>query len=180
MEEEVVFVFEEGKKLIRKDLMFCSARFCRDFARDGNIRLERTSRSDYLDFFLFLEKGEVPHDQTKQKIVFSLLVEWEFHFTHIDSFLWRISESKIPIMFNQKAYEVNFGRFLIHSSVFRDLYLINPSSGLEFRFNTNEDSFNEFLDVVHGVKYVHEIGKSYEVYRFVSFLVVILFVTYSI
>jgi len=116
-----------------------------------------------------LQKGEVPNDQTRQKNVFSLLVEWEFHFAHMDSFLWRISESKISIMFNQKAYEVNFGRFLIHSSVFRDLYLINPSGGLEFRFNTDEDSFIEFLDVVHGVKYVHEIDKSYEVYKICEF-----------
>ena len=161
MEEEVVFVFEDGEKQIRKDLMYCSAKFCRDFVRDGKIGLERKIRSDYNDFFLFLQKGDIPHDQTRQKIVFSLLVEWEFHFTHIDSFLLRISESKIPIIFNQKAYEVNFSRFLIHSSVFRDLYLINPSGGLEFRFNTDEDSFIEFLDVVHGVIYVHEIDKSY-------------------
>jgi len=58
---------------------------------------------------------------------------------------------------------------LIHSSVFRDLYLINPSGGLEFRFNTDEDSFIEFRDVVHGVKYVHEIDKSYEVYKICQF-----------
>jgi len=116
-----------------------------------------------------LQRGEVPHDPTKQKNVFSLLVEWKFHFTHLDSFLWRISESKIPIMFNQKAYVVNFGRFLIHSSVFRDLYLISPSSGLEFMFNTDEVSFIEFLDVVHGVKYTHEINKLYEVYKICEF-----------
>jgi len=169
MDEEVVFVFEDGEKQIRKDLMYCSAKFCRDFARDGKIGLERKTRSDYNDFFLFLQKGEVPNDQTRQKNVFSLLVEWEFRFTHIDSFLWRISESKIPIMFNQKVYVVNFSRFLIHSSVFRDLYLINPSGGLEFRFNTDEDSFIEFLDVVHGVKYAHEIDKFYEVYKICEF-----------
>jgi len=169
MDEEVVFVFEDGEKQIRKDLMYCSAKFSRDFARDGRIGMVRKNRSDYKDFFLFLQKGEVPNDQIRQKIVFNLLVEWEFHFTHIDSFLWRRSESKIPIKFNQKVYVVNFSRFLIHSSVFRDLYLINPSGGLEFRFNTDEDSFIEFRDVVHGVKYVHEIDKSYEVYKICEF-----------
>jgi len=169
MGEEVVFVFEDGEKQIRKDLMYCSAKFSRDLVRDGRIGMVRKNRSDYKDFFLFLQKGEVPNDQIRQKIVFNLLVEWEFHFTHIDSFLWRISEIKIPIKFNQKAYEVNFSRFLIHSPVFRDLYLINPSGGLEFRFNTDEDSFIEFLDVVHGVKYPHEIDKSYEVYKICEF-----------
>jgi len=169
MEEEVVFVFEDGETQIRKDLMYCSAKFCRDFAKEEKISLKNKYKSEYRDLFQFLQKGEVPNEQTTQKIVFSLLVEWEFHFTHIDSFLMRISEIKIPIKFNQKAYVVNFGRFLIHSSVFRDLYLINPSGGLEFRFNTDEDTFIEFLDVVHGVKYAHEIDKSYEVYKICEF-----------
>jgi len=169
MDEVVVFVFEDGEILIRKDLMYFSAVFSRDFSREGKICLNKTSISDYKDFFQFLQRGEVPIDPKEQKNVYNLLVEWKFQFTHLDSFLWRISDSKIPIKFNQKAYVVNFSRFLIHSSVFRDLYLINPSGGLEFRFSTDEESFIEFLDVVHGVKYAHEIAKSYEVYKICEF-----------
>jgi len=41
MEEEVVFVFEDGETQIRKDLMYCSAVFSRDFARDREISLEK-------------------------------------------------------------------------------------------------------------------------------------------
>ena len=169
MEENVVFVFEDGETEIRKDLMYCSAKFSREFAKEEKISLKNKYKSEYRGFFQFLQKGEVPNEQTIQKLVFCLLVEWEFLFTHIDSFLWRTSESKIPIKFNQKTYVVNFSRFLIHSSVFRKLYLLNPSGGLEFRINTDEDSFIKFLDVVHGVKYVHEIDKSYEVYKICEF-----------
>ena len=169
MEDNIVFMFEDGETQIRKDLMYCSAKFCRDFAKKEKISLKNKNMSEYRGFFQFLQKGDVPNEQRIQKIVFCLLVEWEFHFTHIDSFLWRISESKIPIVFNQKTYVVNFGRFLIHSSMFRELYLINPSGGLEFRINTDEDSFIEFLDVIHGVKYVNKIEKSYEVYKICEF-----------
>jgi len=72
-------------------------------------------------------------------------------------------------MLNKKFYEINFSRFLIHSSVFRDLWLINPSGGFEFRFRYDEDSLIEFLDVVHGIKYIHEIKKSYKVYKICEF-----------
>ena len=169
MEEEAVFSFKDGDKMIRKDLMYCSAVFCKDFAREGKICLENKFMSEYQDFFLFLQRGEVPHDSTRQKNVYKLLVEWKFQIPHMDSFLWRISESKITIKFNKKAYEVSFSRFLIHSSVFRDICFINPSCNLEFEFNIDEDSFIEFLDVVHGVKYVHEIDKYAEVYKICEF-----------
>ena len=162
-------MFKDGETQIRKELMYCSAVFCRDFATKQHIYLENNRRSDYEDFFLFLQKGEVPHDRTKQKNVFSLLVEWKSQFTHIDCFLWRTSESKIPIKFNQKVYVVNISRFLIHSTLFRDLYLINPTGGLEFMFSSGEGSFIELIDVVHGVKNAHEINKSYEFYKICEF-----------
>jgi len=167
--EEVIFSFKDGEKIIRKDLMYSSAVFCKDFAREGKICLEDKFWSDYKDLFLFLQRGEVPYDSTKQKNVYKLLVEWQFQISHLDSFLLRISESKITIRFNKKAYEVSFSRFLIHSSVFRDICFINPSCNLEFELNIDEDSFIEFLDVVHGVKFVHEIDKYTEVYKICEF-----------
>jgi len=169
MEEYVVFDFKDGEKWIRKDLMYNSAVFSRDFSKHDRIDLKNKSISDFMDFFIFLQSGEVPSDLSRQKVVNNLLVEWKFQFHHMDSFLLRITENKFPIKFNKKSYDVNFNRFLIHSSVFKDQYYLNPSCDLIFEFCIDDESFIEFLDVVHGKKYVHEIHKYVEVYKICEF-----------
>jgi len=169
MEEEVLFVFYDGDKRIRKDLMYCSSVFTRDFSKHERIGMERRFESEYIDFFHFLQRGEVPFDPKRQKNVYNLLVEWKFQFPFLESFLFRISGLIIPIKFNNKVFNVNFSRFFIISSLFRDLYSINPSCDLEFEFLIDDNSFFEFLDVVHGVKSLHEIQNYVEVFKICEF-----------
>jgi len=193
MDENTVFMFEDGETEIRKDLMYFSALFIRDFAQEGKIKVERKNCSDYRFFFQFLQSGEVPNDPMEQKNVFYLLVEWEFHFTYQDSFLWNISEKKIPIKFlifndwgcsdtvdnlinqvksefdhtiihNGHQYPVNLKTFSSLSRYFYSQIQSSPDTVVSVIDEFSEETFTLFLECLHGIKSFPQDGKLVEIY----------------
>jgi len=167
--DQVCFIFKDGQTLIEKNLMYCSNVFIKDYMKHEKISLPSKCVSDYQDFFIFLKRGDVPPDITQQANVYKLLIEWKCIFSLMESFQFRISDRKFPICLNKKIYDVSFSRFLAYSSVIRNHYLNNPDMCPEFVMKIDEEPFLEFLDLVNGVKCVHEIVNNVDVFKICEF-----------
>jgi len=164
---EVAFHYRDQIKRAEKSFLLCLDKYCKDYFSQDRIDLnDSCDFGVFCHFIDFLVSGRIPIHKNDQIGVYNLLKEWESSFSLFDSFRFRLStQEKDGILFyNGQEYRVSIGSLFLHSRVFREFYMNNSEMVFHIDLLYSEESFEEFLDLIHNKISVPKVENAGDVY----------------